>query len=67
MDKFCICGARVECDSGGYTCPRCFRRYSTQGKLINSFSNSLIEFDERATQMDDTTMHYGDEEESCHS
>lgn len=24
-----------------------------------------IEFDERATQMDDTTMHYGDEEESC--
>jgi hypothetical protein len=63
MDKFCICGARVECDSGGYTCPRCFRRYSTKGKLISSFSNSLIEFDERATQMDDTTMHYGDEEE----
>ena len=51
MDKFCICGARVECDSGGYTCPRCFRRYSTKGKLINSFSNSLIEFDERATQL----------------
>lgn len=44
---YCVCGNRVSPDTGGYTCNRCFRRYSVKGKLINSFSNSLIQFCDR--------------------
>ena len=62
-ELYCVCGKRMYPDTGGYTCSRCFRRYSVKGVLINSFSNSFIDFDERATRMDDTTMHYEEWEE----
>jgi hypothetical protein len=49
-DKFCVCGARVEANTGGYDCPRCYRRYSVKGKLIGN--NQMIQFCENAE------MHY---------
>jgi len=63
IELYCVCGNRVYPDTGGYTCNRCFRRYSVKGKLINSFSNSLIQFCDRADKLDDKTMQYHEEEE----
>jgi len=40
--KFCVCGCRVEANTGGYDCPRCFRHYSVKGKLIGN--NQMIQF-----------------------
>jgi hypothetical protein len=55
-DKFCVCGARVEANTGGYDCPRCYRRYSLKGKLIGN--NQMIQFFENAERQDIKTMHY---------
>ncbi len=62
-ELYCVCGNRVYPDTGGYTCNRCFRRYSVKGKLTNSFYNSLIQFCDRADKLDDKTMQYHEEEE----
>ena len=63
-ELYCVCGNRVYPDTRGYTCNRCFRRYGVKGKLINSFSNSLIQFCDRADKLDDKTMQYHEEEEN---
>jgi len=56
MDKFCVCGCRVEAYTGGYDCPRCFRHYNINGKLIGN--HQMIEFFENAERQDIKTMHY---------
>ena len=59
-DKFCVCGCRVEANTGGYDCPRCFRHYSVKGKLIGN--NQMIQFFENAKRQDIKTMQYDDDE-----
>ena len=38
ISKYCICGYMFELqpDTGGYTCPRCYRRYDVNGKQIGT-------------------------------
>ena len=60
MDKFCVCGCRVEANTGGYSCPRCFRHYNVKGKLIGN--NQMIQFFENAERQDIKTMQYEDDE-----
>jgi hypothetical protein len=61
-DRFCVCGARVVQNTGGFDCPRCYRHYNVKGKLIGNDIN-FIQFDEIAKRKDITTMQYNDEEE----
>jgi len=60
-DKYCVCGAKVCVNTGGYDCPRCFRHYNINGKLIGN--NHMIEFCENAKRQDIKTMHYDNEAE----
>lgn len=61
-DKFCVCGARVEVNTGGYDCPRCYRHYNVHGKMIGNYQ--FVEFFENAERMDDKTMQYHPDDES---
>lgn len=60
-DRFCVCGARVTQNIGGFDCPRCYRHYNVKGKLIGN--DIFIQFDENAKRKDITTMQYNNDEE----
>lgn len=62
-DRFCVCGARVEQNTGGFDCPRCYRHYNVKGKQIGN--NTIIQFAENAKRKE-TTMQYNNDEESSH-
>ena len=59
-DKFCVCGCRVEANTGGFDCPRCYRHYNVKGKLVGN--NQLIQWAEYAKVKDIATMQYDDDE-----
>lgn len=63
MTKFCICGTELTQNTGGYMCPKCFRHYTVNGRLINSNANQFIEFAEHFDRRDDTTMQYKEDEQ----
>lgn len=61
-ELYCICGARVDSHTGGYSCPKCFRQYSVSKNLINKGANHIIEFCEKASRSDNKTMQYDKDE-----